>query len=322
MATFKKLETGRWQAQVARQGVRKAKSFKTKREAQDWANRQEFLITEGETGGSSQLLRELFSRYAREVSPKKRGARWEIIRLERLSKDKISEIRLSDLAPSDFADWRDRRLSEVAPASVSREMVLMSSVLTQARREWGLISSNPMTDVRKPSKPPSRDRRVAQDEVDKLVAAAGVDLTKIRARAVHAFLFAIETAMRSGEIISLTKQTVDRENRVATLPKTKNGTSRKVPLSSAALSLLSELPETEGALFGLTSQQIDANFRAARDKAEIKDLTFHDSRHEAITRLAKKLDVLSLARMVGHRDIRMLQVYYNETPEELARRLD
>lgn len=78
MATFKKLETGRWQAQFARQGVRKAKSFETKREAHDWANRQEFLITEGETGGSGQLLRELFSRYAREVAPKKRGARWEI----------------------------------------------------------------------------------------------------------------------------------------------------------------------------------------------------------------------------------------------------
>ncbi|WP_227512255.1 hypothetical protein [Tritonibacter mobilis] len=152
----------------------------------------------------------MFSRYAREVSPKKRGARWEIIRLERLSKDKISEIRLSDLAPSDFADWRDRRLSEVAPASVNREMVLMSAVLTQARREWGLISSNPMTDV---SKPPPRDRRVSQDDIDKLVVAAGADLTKIRARAVHAFLFAIETAMRSGEIISLTNQTVDREKR-------------------------------------------------------------------------------------------------------------
>lgn len=78
MATFKKLETRRWQAQFARQGVRKAKSFETKREAHDWANRQEFLITEGETGGSGQLLRELFSRYAREVAPKKRGARWEI----------------------------------------------------------------------------------------------------------------------------------------------------------------------------------------------------------------------------------------------------
>lgn len=322
MATYKKLETGRWQAQVARQGVRKAKSFKTKREAQDWANRQEFLISEGQVGGSSQSFRELLDRYAREASPKKRGARWEILRLEKLGKDKIGDIKVSNLAPSDFGDWRDRRLLEVAPGSVNREMTLISAVLTHARKEWGLIKANPIADVSKPSKPPPRDRRVSQDEISKLIEHGGADLTKVRARAVHAFRFAVETAMRAGEIVSLTDDTVDRKKRVALLPKTKNGTSRRVPLSSAAIALLDELPDSEGALFDLTSQQLDANFRAARDKAEISDLTFHDSRHEAITRLAKKLDVLSLARTVGHKDIRMLQIYYNETPEELALRLD
>jgi len=315
------MKSGRWQAQVARQGVRKAKSFKTKREAQDWANRQEFLISEGELGGSRQELRELFDRYAREVSPSKRGARWEIIRLELLKKDKLCDVRLNDLAPSDFADWKMRRLAEVAPASVNREMVLMSAVLTHARKEWGLIPVNPLSDVDKPSKPPPRDRRVSNEEIEKLEKCGGTDLTKFRARAVHAFKFAIETAMRAGEIISLTDETVDRKKRVATLPKTKNGTLRKVPLSSRAIELLDELPEFEGGLFGLTSRQLDANFRAARGRAEIEDLTFHDSRHEAITRLAKKVDILPLARIVGHKDIKMLQVYYNETAEELARLL-
>ncbi len=322
VASYKKLKTGRWQAQVARQGIRKAKSFKTKREAQDWANRQEFLITEGEIGGSNQLLRELFDRYAREVSPQKRGARWEVIRLERLAKDKIGDIRLSKLAPADFADWRDRRLTEVAPASVNREMVLMSAVLTRARKEWGLLATNPLSDVSKPSKPPPRDRRVSQAEIDRLLEVAGGDLTKLRPRAIHAFRFAMETAMRAGEILSLTDRTVDRASRIAVLPMTKNGTMRKVPLSSAALALLDDLPRSDGPLFGLTARQLDSNFRAVRDKAKIKNLRFHDSRHEAITRLARKLDVLSLARVVGHRDIRMLQIYYNESAEELARRLD
>ena len=128
--------------------------------------------------------------------------------------------------------------------------------------------------------------------------------------------------MRAGEIVGLTDKTVDRTTRVATLPRTKNGSVRKVPLSTAALKLLDELPETDGPLFNLNSQQIDALFRKVRDKAQIWDLHFHDSRHEAITRLAKKVDVLSLARMVGHKDIKMLMVYYNETAEELAQRLD
>jgi len=61
------------------------------------------------------------------------------------------------LAPRDFADWRDRRMTEVAPASVIREMQLMSAVLNVARKEWGMISENPISDVNRPSKPPPRE---------------------------------------------------------------------------------------------------------------------------------------------------------------------
>lgn len=53
----------------------------------------------------------------------------------------------------------------------------------------------------------------------------------------------------------------------------------------------------------------------------VDGLTFHDLRHSAITRLAKKLDVLALAKMVGHRDLRQLMIYYNPSAEELAGRL-
>ncbi len=67
---------------------------------------------------------------------------------------------------------------------------------------------------------------------------------------------------------------------------------------------------------------LDAPRRRVRDRAKVEGLTFHDSRLTAITRLSKRLDVLALARMVGHSDLRMLQVYYNETAEELAKRLD
>ena len=55
---------------------------------------------------------------------------------------------------------------------------------------------------------------------------------------------------------------------------------------------------------------------SSRNRFEV-DITEHD----AITRLAQRLNVLQLARMVGHRDIRSLQVYYNETAESMARPL-
>ncbi|MDR2015430.1 MAG: site-specific integrase [Azoarcus sp.] len=134
-----------------------------------------------------------------------------------------------------------------------------------------------------------------------------------------AFLFAIETGMRAGEICSLSWGAV--RGNVAYLPMTKNGFPRSVPLSVEALRLLGQLPKVDDAAFGLTPCQIDAIFRKIRVRALISDLHFHDTRHEAITRLARKLDVMDLARMVGTRDLRILMVYYNATPAEIAERL-
>jgi len=322
MASIRKIPSGKWRAEVARKGVRKSSVFPSKQAAKEWAARQEYLILDAadkppDHGTFGDTLR----RYAAEVSVKKRGERWETVRINMICRDKIAAISVTALTPADFADWRDRRLKEVAPASVAREMQLMSSVLSTARREWGMIAVNPMTDVRKPKKPPGRDRLPTDDELARLAHAAGDDLSNATARAHHAFLFALETGMRAGEIVGLTPDRIDLGRRVARLVHTKNGRARDVPLSSEAVRLLQALPESSP-VFGLESRQLDVLWRKLRDRATADGLTFHDSRHAAITRLAKKLDVLALARMVGHSDLRMLMIYYNESAEELAKRLD
>lgn len=159
-------------------------------------------------------------------------------------------------------------------------------------------------------------------EIDALLAVSGTDLNRKQAVAVHAFLFAIETAMRAGEITGLLPDSIDLKRRVAYLPMMKNGKARQVPLSSRAVELIERLPKTNGPLFGITSMQLSALFRKVKKQADIDGLTFHDSHHEAITCLAKKLHVMDLARMVGHSNINMLMVYYNETAESLAKKLD
>lgn len=306
---------------VARRGVRKSKILPTKQAAKDWAARQEFLILNAAPEASTVLFGEVLNRYANEVSPRKRGERWEILRLKRFREDDIANLPISDLEPKHFAAWRDRRLRDVAPGTVNREMTLLSGVLTVARKEWGLIQVNPIADVRKPSKPPPRDRIVTEAEMERLALSAGNDLTNATARAFHAFLFAIETGMRAGEIVGLAPGDVDMVERVANLPKTKNGTSRQVPLSTEAVRLLEALTSADP-LFGLDSRQLDALWRKLRDRAAVTDLTFHDSRHVAITRLAKKLDVLDLARMIGHRNINELLTYYNASASDIAKLLD
>lgn len=321
MASVRKLAGGNWRAEVARQGVRKSKVFDSKTAAKEWAAREEYLILHAKEVQAQGTFSEALDRYAREVSPSKRGARWEIIRIEKLRRDKLADMKLSDMRASDFADWRDRRLKEVAPASVIREMQIMSAVMSIAVREWGIISASPLSDVRRPKKPPARDRIPNDNDIAALRISAGEDLTRATARAFHAFLFALETAMRAGEICGLTWGNLDLKTRVAHLPITKNGHPRDVPLSREAIRLIEALPKADP-VFDLTTQQLDVLWRKLRDRAGVTGLTFHDSRAGATTRLARKVDVLTLARITGHRDLRMLSIYYRETAADLAKRLD
>jgi integrase len=294
MASIRKLDTG-FRAEVARKGVRMSQVFRTTTEAKDWAARQEYLILHQDEVRSKVTFGEVITRYAKEVSPTKRGMRWEQVRLEKFQTYPLAKIPLMDLKASDLGNWRESRLKEVSPSSVKREMVLMSAVLTQAKKEWGLIRESPMADVRKRSDAAPRDRRPSTEEMERLLLSAGSDLTKSTARVYHAFLFAIETAMRAGEVVGLTWSRIDLKNQVAHLPLTKNGKVREVALSSEADRLLEALPKQDP-VFGLAGAQLDALWRKLRDRAGVEDLHFHDSRHEAITRLARKLDVLLYQR--------------------------
>lgn len=320
LSSIRKMKNGRWQAQIARGGIRRSKMFDTKQAAKDWAAREEHLALNAKPPGETTTLAAAFKRYANEVSPTRRGERWEIVRLKKLSTYPLAQMTMTDITAKDVAEWRDNRLKEIMPSSVRREMELMSAVFSVARAEWGLIAASPMTDVRRPKASPARKRRVSASEFEALAISAGADLTNATARAHHAFLFAIETAMRAGEIVGLTWGAVDLKARVAHLPMTKNGEPRDVPLSTEAVRLIEALPVADP-VFDLTSRQLDVLWRKLRDRAGVVNLTFHDARHEAITRLARRVDVLDLARIVGHRDISQLMTYYDATAGEIAERL-
>lgn len=336
MASFAKGKTG-WRAQVAIQGVRESRMFATKGEAVAWAAQRETEIrTEKETGiQRGRTVEDAFRRYEKEVSVHKRGHEKEAIRLAAIGRMPIDDVpfaewKLADVTPEVLGKWRDRRLNvdKVLGSSVNRDLNLLSHVFSSAVKEWKWIAKSPTTDVRRPADPPPRDRLYSADEIERLCAALGIDVDQAEPvesttqRVGIAFLFAIETAMRAGEICALRPEHIS--GRVATLLETKNGTKRAVPLSSRAAALLKLLPAPDegGTVFGVTSGSLDALFRKARTRAMITDATFHDARHLAITRLAKKLGVLDLARMVGHRDLRQLQVYYNESAADMAARLD
>ncbi|WP_211232680.1 tyrosine-type recombinase/integrase [Marinobacterium litorale] len=272
-------------------------------------------------------LNDVFVRYAEEVSPTKRGGEKEKIRLTALGQFPIASERLIDLRRETFEDWISFRLKTVKPSSVNRDLNLISNCLTYARR-WRLMKDNPLKDLKRPTDPPPRDRRILDKEIEEILVALNYvesePVEQKQQKVAVIFLLAIETAMRSGEICGLKPDQVDLVKRVARLPLTKNGAARSVPLSTRAVELFRKVepwPE-EGTIFGITDKQRDALFRKYLKKTTIEDLVFHDSRHEATTRLAKKLEILDLARVTGHKNLKELMTYYNASAEEIATQLD
>lgn len=303
MASFRQTAYG-WRAEVTRHGVRKsASAFRTKAAAVAWAGRIEAEIMAGVRGEIPNLtVAALLERYRTEVSPGKKGARWEVIRLQAIERDRLAQVRLRQLDAPHVADWQQRRLKAVSSASVRRERNLLNNAFEIARKEWRWLRKNPFEGVRRPKDGKARTRLATPAELKKLTEAASPALSR-------AITFAVETGMRAGEIVR-----AEVRGNVAYLQDTKNGTAREVPLSSRAI-------EAWGDGVTLTSGSISALFAQLCQSCEIKGLTFHDLRHRACTTLAKKLDLMELCKMMGWKDPRHALIYYNETAGDIAKRL-
>ena len=138
-------------------------------------------------------------------------------------------------------------------------------------------------------------------------------------------LFAIETGMRRSEILFLICENVHLDQRYVHLPDTKNVDSRYVPLSPVALELLRDLLRNKNPdqlVFPIHYEALKIAWRRACSRGGVKDLRFHDLRHEATSRFFEKgLNVMEVAAITGHKDLRMLQRYTHLRAEDLALKL-
>lgn len=320
----------KWRAQVQRKGQRVSKSFRTKAEAILWAQSIEAEILQANGPGfPRKTFADAIDRYKRDVSSTKKGERHECMRLDAFVRDfpHIAGKLLTEVKTSDMVSWRDARLKEVTPASVSRTVSTFSNLFKLAIKEWGWCGHNPCEDMKAPGDNPPRTRRIKPREVKTIVRWLGYRTgekpqTKMQEVAL-AFMVSLRTAMRAGEVLQLGAATVDLDKGVALVEhKTQHltGKPREVPLSPKAVRLLR--PVMAERIFSVSSASLDALFRKAKANTLIQDLHFHDARAEALTRFAKKVDVLTLARISGHRDLRVLfDHYYRETAEDISKRL-
>ena len=316
-----------WHVQVRRRGwPPQTATFDKKSDAEGWAFQVESEMKKGvfisRSEAETTTLREALERYAREVTPEKKPSSRarEVNRIRVLGAMPIALRPLAGIHGSDISAFiTELQGLGLGPNTVRLDLALISHLFTTARGRWGMESlRNPVLRGHRPKIPGGRTRRLEKGEEARLLGVASPAFAAV-------LRFALATAMRRSEIAGLRWERVDLKRRSAHLSLTKNGTARTVPLSREAIAVLESVPRRlDGSVFGMTEDAITRAMSVACRTAGITGLTFHDLRHEAISRLFENtdLDAMEIARISGHRTLSMLSRYTHLRAHHLAERMD
>lgn len=342
MATIVKTPSGTWKAVIRRLGwPTTIKTFRTKRDAEDWARRTEDEMVRGvfirRSTHERMTIAEALGRYEREIVPQKKASTQarEGTRIREL-KAYFGKYSLAAVTPDLVADFRDMHLAQGKSNNTVRlELALLSHMFTVAIKEWHLgLTFNPVANIRKPSPGPGRTRRLVGDEQARLLDAVSRHSNPMLSWIVQ---LAIQTGMRQSEILQLTVHQVDLAQRVVTLVDTKNTTARTVPLTRIATQVLQQAlanptrpKDTDLVFFGEPGRDghrkpyhFLKTWQTIRQKLGMTDLRFHDLRHEAVSRLVESgLSDQEVASISGHKSMQMLRRYTHLRAQDLVKKLD
>lgn len=353
MPTISKRSSGTYQAQVCIRGRRLSKTFSRLSDAKRWALQIESDADDGVPYGARQTLRHYIERF-HEIVKTTKHSRHKCAVLGCLLKDPLADIPICDIRPADVDAWIRRR--QTIPSSSTGKIVKDSSILRQLTYisslfAWlvrdGLIASNPCIKVKKPEDSDARERTATEEEIERLKLVARwqegqVPTTKIQ-RVCAAFLLSCLTGMRSGEMMRIERSWVRGQTLTIPAEATKTATARTIALNSRAQKILEDVISLNyfPTIWDISDGSRDALWRKIRDQADLgavydasgrllkESLHFHDGRATFCTWAASpgadgapRLDVMSLARQTGHKNIKMLMRYYRPNVESFVSRLN
>jgi integrase len=286
--------------------------------AQNWAKTIEASMIEGRHSRNAESRRRTVAhaieRYMLEEIPKKKNGGLHKATLPWWS-ERIGRVKLGSVTPDLIVDCRKElaasKFKRAKPDSkrtslkkgekakefrrsgstVNRYLATLSHVFTVARKEWGWVSSNPVTDVSKLREGKPRDKVLTEDERNRLFNQTRNDPT------LHAFaVTSLSVAARAGELMNLTWADVDTEEGQVTFRDTKNNSTRSAWLTGESKKLIAQLAETDHKptdhvfrnASGRGRYQYGKLFDAALAAARIDAFTFHGLRHSAATYLAQQ----------------------------------
>lgn len=328
MASIRK-RNGRFQAQVRRRGYPPAsRTFTSREAAKKWIKTVEVDMERGDfLPRVTMTVNELLLKYEAEEVPKQKGARHEYWRSSFLRKQ-IGHVHLTDLTPAFLASHRDRRLKTIKPSTVRREFTTLSTAINIAIIEWGIpLPSNPCSKVRIRNSNIKRDRRLKAGEEELMLKHAQPMLRRI-------IILALETAMRRGEILRIKKSDVNFHDQTLYIGDTKTDVPRTIPLSDRAVKVLTEqirateqgqsrvTPICEPVLFPIHLSEWQRQMERLWRNTGIVGMTFHDLRHEKISRMFEAgFNVMEVASVSGHLSLQNLKTYTHIRPRSLVARM-
>ncbi len=345
--------TGFWEATVRMKDGKGEKqtdrrTFDTQAEAEAWADEKEGKIEATRRKGTSaatskKTLGDALDLWYAEAGKLRKGAKEIKYRLPQIKESLGADTPLADITVPVLRRWRDEMDAEgYAASSILNFKSLVSSLFRHAISEWdyegenftrlvkwpkadGAIPPPPLSQAKDPANPD------AKSEQDILFAA----IKKRSPWLLPVVKWALETAMRRGEILALMWEDVDMKRGVVHIRNEKNDHKKKqteakgrdiplVPATRAILEALQPVPEArKGRVFQGSPSSLTHSFEECAKAAKRPDLTFHSLRKIGTSRLSKKLpNVVELSQITGHRDLATLaKAYYGKDLKDLAAKI-
>ena len=314
MATIRQ-RNKKWQVQVRRLHYGSlSQTFTHKKDALQWAREKEVELQQRSLklqSGKFPLLKNLIEKYIKTISINKKGYNFEKYCFNNILRSKVSDLPINFITTQHLSKYRDERLKTVKYSTFVRELNLIRHLFTVAITEWGFTINNPCKMIIKQNGVYKRERRLTNAEYNFLVKG---NYPQLELRKV--IELAIETALRRGEILNIKTEHI--KGQTLLIPKTKNNHPRTIPLTKRALCILenSKLP------FPMSANAVRLAWERLKKKGNIKDLHFHDLRHEAISKFFERgLSIPEVALISGHKDVRMLFRYTHLRPEDILKKL-
>jgi integrase len=270
--------------------------------------------------GEEKTFKEMMEKYLDEYASKKAAAE-SFKRYARKAISLLGDYALLDITPKVINEFKTKRRNNgLGPASINRELATMKKAFNLAIREWEWVRDNPVSRVSMEQENNERDRWLGDEEEKRLLELCPSWLREL-------VMFALNTGMRLGEIISLEWKGVDLFRKTVTIFKSKNKEMRTIPINETIFEMLKSkvrVKSISGLVFHSPSHtklhitSVDHAFKKALRRAGIENFRFHDLRHTFATRLVQAgRDLYKVQRLLGHKSPAMTQRYAHHYPESL-----